>query len=128
NNTDDDQDVPAAASSSIGDRLWLDEDGDGIQDAGEDGIAGATVRLFDSTGVTLLASTTTDMDGRYIFTGRAAGTYVVRVLSSSLPAGLYANSTYDFDNGTTSPNAESSITVAAGDNEDRSDFGFNWDT
>jgi len=29
--------------ASIGDRVWLDEDGDGIQDAGEDGVAGVAV-------------------------------------------------------------------------------------
>ena len=37
-------DLPIAA---IGDRLWLDEDGDGVQDAGEAGIPNVTVELRD---------------------------------------------------------------------------------
>ena len=33
-------------NGSIGDRLWIDADGDGVQDAGEAGLSGVTVRLF----------------------------------------------------------------------------------
>ncbi len=124
NNTDDDQDARAAAPSSIGDRLWLDEDGDGVQDAGEDGIAGVTVWLYASDGTTLLQTTTTDTDGRYIFTNVAAGTYVVRVDASTMDAGLAANPTYDLD-GTGSAN-QATITVAAGVFDDTADFGYNW--
>src|SRR5688572_16065596 len=38
-------------AATIGDRVWNDANGDGIQDAGEAGIAGATVELFTADGV-----------------------------------------------------------------------------
>ncbi|MEM7272563.1 MAG: SdrD B-like domain-containing protein [Actinomycetota bacterium] len=64
----------APATASIGDRVWLDENGDGAQDPGEPGIANVTVRLLDDQG-NQVATATTDGDGRYGFTALAAGTY-----------------------------------------------------
>ncbi len=52
---------------SIGDYLWIDGDGDGVQDEGESPVPGATVRLLDDEGVEL-ATTTTDENGFYAFT------------------------------------------------------------
>jgi hypothetical protein len=51
----------------IGDRVWQDLDGDGIQDAGESGLSGALVELYDDQG-TLLDSALTDAAGDYSFT------------------------------------------------------------
>jgi len=66
--------LPAA----IGDFVWHDLDADGIQDAGEPGIAGVEVKLFDC--VTILqvgVSQFTDGDGLYLFSGLMPGTYHV---------------------------------------------------
>ncbi|MEV4776959.1 SdrD B-like domain-containing protein [Microbacterium sp. LWH12-1.2] len=52
---------------SIGDYVWLDDDRDGIQDAGERPLPGVTVKLFDEDGE-LVAETTTDENGYYAFT------------------------------------------------------------
>ncbi|MBX2998998.1 MAG: carboxypeptidase regulatory-like domain-containing protein [Caldilineaceae bacterium] len=71
------------AGGKIGDTIWRDWDGDGVQDAGEEGIAGVTVRLFAANGTTLLATTTTDANGNYYFPGLVAGTYVVEVNSGA---------------------------------------------
>ena len=79
--------VTTALGQSLGDRVWLDTNANGIQDAGELGIAGVTVQLKDSTGTTILQTTTTDANGNYLF-DVAAGNYVVTVLT---PAG-YASS------------------------------------
>ena len=38
-------------NGEIGDFVWLDLDGDGVQDAGEPGLGGVTVELRDSGGV-----------------------------------------------------------------------------
>ena len=65
--------VPA----SIGDFVWLDEDGDGVQDAGEPGIAGVTVTLTLPNGTTI--TTVTDGDGLYLFDNLVPGTYTVSV-------------------------------------------------
>lgn len=53
-------------SNGLGDFVFLDADVDGIQDAGETGIAGVTVNLRNTSG-DLLASTTTDATGYYYF-------------------------------------------------------------
>ncbi len=68
--------------ASIGDRVWLDEDCDGIQDkddAGftEPGVEGVTVNLYTCDG-DLIATTTTDATGAYLFDGLDEyGTYRV---------------------------------------------------
>ena len=54
------------APVQIGDRLWFDIDGDGIQDAGESPVVGATVNLRDSSG-TIIDTATTDANGEYRF-------------------------------------------------------------
>jgi protocatechuate 3,4-dioxygenase beta subunit len=65
-----------AAVSGIGDYVWEDLDHDGIQDPGEPGVAGATVRLYDAAG-TQVGVTTTGSDGRYLFDGLYPGDYHV---------------------------------------------------
>lgn len=52
---------------SVGDYVWIDQDGDGVQDAGEAPVAGAVIRLLDADG-NEVATTTTDADGYYVFT------------------------------------------------------------
>jgi uncharacterized repeat protein (TIGR01451 family) len=72
------------ASSTIGDYVWYDKDADQVQDASETGVSGATVRLTNQATNAVL-TTTTDANGRYLFSGLDAGTYVVVVLTSTLP-------------------------------------------
>lgn len=50
----------------VGNIVWEDTDGDGIQDAGESGISGLIVQLYENG--TLVGSTTTDANGNYFFT------------------------------------------------------------
>lgn len=74
------------APFEIGNRVWLDSDGDGIQDPGENPIAGVTVTLSDQQG-NVVATTITNSDGEYFF-------------SSSTTPGLEAGQDYviAFDN------------------------------
>ena len=65
------------SKSSIGDRVWNDLNNNGIQDPGEPGIAGVTVTLYAANGTTVIATTTTDALGNYLFTNLDAGSYVV---------------------------------------------------
>lgn len=51
----------------IGDRLFRDDDGDGLQTATDPGIAGVEVQLFRDN--LLVDTTTTDDDGRWSFAG-----------------------------------------------------------
>lgn len=55
---------------------WEDLDGDGIYDASEPGLPGWLIQLFDGSG-TVIATTTTDADGRYTFSNLLAGDYSV---------------------------------------------------
>lgn len=67
----------------IGDFIWSDADGNGRQDPGEPGIDGVTVTLLNADG-TMVATTATEADGHYFFTGVTAGEYRVSV---NVPAG-----------------------------------------
>ncbi len=58
--------VFSAPDISIGDRIWQDTNGDGIQDLAETGIAGVTIQLVQ--GATVIATATTDASGNYLFT------------------------------------------------------------
>ncbi|MEM8930060.1 MAG: SdrD B-like domain-containing protein, partial [Acidobacteriota bacterium] len=99
---------------SIGDLVFLDEDGDGIQGVGEDGIAGVTVDLLDSVG-NIVATTTTDASGAYDFVGLTAGDYQVRV--SDVGQVLTGLNLSGGSNPTT-------ITLAAGQDYDDADFPY----
>ena len=114
----DDADFGYRGTASLGDRLWYDADGDGIQDAGEAGINGVTVELL--SGADVVATTTTSGDGTYGFANLGAGTYTVRVVASSLPAGLAP--TYDLDGIATANTA--AVTLTAGTSRDDVDFGY----
>lgn len=65
-NTNRTYDFGVWKDNGLGDFVWLDNDGDGIQDAGEPGIANVTVNLLDNVGG-LLATTVTDVNGKYFF-------------------------------------------------------------
>lgn len=71
--------------ATIGDRVWEDRNGDGIQNDGATGIVGATVTLFDAQG-NAVGTTTTGADGFYQFTGLVPGDYTIGVM----PAGFTA--------------------------------------
>ncbi|MGK7889091.1 MAG: SdrD B-like domain-containing protein [Leptolyngbyaceae cyanobacterium] len=62
--------------ASIGDRVFLDSNGNGIQDKGEQGIKGSVVKLLDRDGH-VVATDVTDAHGRYKFSRLAAGDYRV---------------------------------------------------
>lgn len=109
---------------SIGNRIWLDENSNGLQDAGETGIPNVTVGLYDSTGTTLLATTVSDSDGGYLFNDLALGTYVVKVNTSTMSATLAANQTYDPD---ATVNSATSVTLTTtAPMVLTADFGYNW--
>ncbi|MEO0040881.1 MAG: hypothetical protein RL329_329, partial [Bacteroidota bacterium] len=76
-----------AANTKIGDYVWIDLNGNGLQDSNETGKSGVTVTLTGTTGngtpVTLTA--TTDANGKYLFENLFPGTYTVKF---DLPTGF----------------------------------------
>jgi hypothetical protein len=86
------------APVQIGNRVWIDTDKDGIQDPGEAPVKGVTVRVYDSTGTTLLGTAITNDKGEYYFASNvseaAAGD------GNNVGGGIAAGSAYviRFDN------------------------------
>jgi hypothetical protein len=114
-----DVDFGYRGTASLGDRVWYDVDGDGVQDAGEPGLNGVTVQLVDGGG-NVIASATTSGNGDYSFGNLMAGTYIVRTVAASLPAGAVA--TFDVDGAGTVNTA--TLNLAGGVNRTDVDFGY----
>jgi uncharacterized repeat protein (TIGR01451 family)/fimbrial isopeptide formation D2 family protein len=73
-------DAGAYRPASLGDRVWEDLNGNGLQDAGEPGIVGATVQLLDAAG-TVIDTATTGAGGAYGFAGLAPDSYAIRLIA-----------------------------------------------
>ena len=73
---------PPGPKGSIGDRVWEDKNFNGMQDGGEVGVSGVTVKLLTSAGA-VVATTMTNAAGNYVFNGLDAGNYKVHVVSPS---------------------------------------------
>ncbi|MEW5868418.1 MAG: SdrD B-like domain-containing protein [Chloroflexota bacterium] len=128
--------------STIGDLVWRDNDGDGIKDASEPGLANITVRLYWDTnndgvidsGDHLVGSTATDSNGHYLFSRLPAGNYLVDVdqLDSDLPldgsGNRYVLSTDEIPASTNTLNGPDNdpldVTLSSGQNYTDADFGF----
>ena len=82
------------ASGGLGDFVWEDLDGDGLQDAGEPGITGVVVNLYgdiDNDGVNEIVKQTTTsavpgLEGLYGFDQLPAGEYTVELDASNFNA------------------------------------------
>ncbi|MCO6452946.1 MAG: VWA domain-containing protein, partial [Caldilineales bacterium] len=88
--------LTGGATSSIGDRVFQDNNGDGNQDAGESGLNGVTIKLYQGAcpaSGSPYRSAVTSGDGNYDFTQLPMGPYCVNVDESTLPpnAGLTTN-------------------------------------
>ena len=70
---------------TLGDRVWLDSNQDGIQDANETGLTGIEVNLYDNANCTgaSIANTSTN-NGLYQFSNLVTGNYCVAF--ANLPA------------------------------------------
>ena len=121
--TDVDFGYRVPARGSIGNRVWLDTDGDGAQQGGEPGVQGVTVTITGPNGFT--ATRTTGPDGLYTFPDLPAGSYTVCVGAANLTAGAaLAGTTPSGDlDGTTTPNC-AVVTLAEGQDRTDADFGY----
>lgn len=101
--------------------VWRDVDGDGVQDAGEEGFVGTTVRLLDCGANAICGdgddgatrTTTTGIGGAYVFSDLPNGNYQVVVDNTTLPAGITWQQTVDPD---ATVNHRSPLIAAAGGN------------
>ena len=63
--------------SSISGTVFLDQNNNGTQEAGDTALVGVTLQLLNASN-TVIATTATDNSGNYSFTGLAPGTYTVK--------------------------------------------------
>jgi hypothetical protein len=74
--------TPPPPTYCIGDYVWFDENRNGCQDADEMGVAGVEVNLWiGCEPVEIIATTTTDADGGYLFCDLEPGDYTVQFIA-----------------------------------------------
>ena len=111
-------------TSSIGDRVWEDINGNGVQDSGEDGFENVTVDIIwdlDGDGTIdanepVLATQSTDANGNYDFEELIFGNYIIKVIDTN---GVLSNTTL------TTATDEFAVNLAVGTFDfNDADFGY----
>lgn len=113
-------------SASVGDKVWSDTNGNGIQEAGEVGLSGVFIMLTDCAG-NWKGQTTSDANGKYIFSNIMPGDYKIKFVVpnatvSPTHAGNNTNADSDVSQGWTGFTA--CFTVQLGQHRIDIDAGF----
>ena len=114
---------PPTGNASLAGTVYIDIDGNGVQDPGEGGWEGVTLHLTgtDDLGQSVNLTAVSDGDGRFTFTGLRAGTYT---LSEEQPEGLVSTlNTAGNAGGTVLDDVISNIVVGSGFQADGYFFG-----
>ena len=119
-------------TATIGDYIYVDWNGNGIQEANEEGISGVSISLYRDansnggvdTGEPLVSTTTSNSTGSYLFSNLAAGNYAVIVNTATVPAYYIMTSDPDETGKCAFCNGYSGVTLAAAANVLTEDFGF----
>jgi hypothetical protein len=72
-----------APRGEIGNLVWEDLDGDGIQEANEPGFPAVKVKLLNCSSNTVIATNTTDRKGKFLFENLAVGSYQLHFIAPS---------------------------------------------
>jgi hypothetical protein len=119
---------PAVCEGEIGDLVFEDTNRNGIRETGEPGIEATSVTLLRTLdGIDEWVETVqTGIGGSYLFQNLCAGSYVVRVETGTLPAGLVASPTYQGGDTAQDSNASPSpVNLATNASKDPTvDFGY----
>ncbi|HRG32603.1 MAG: DUF11 domain-containing protein [Saprospiraceae bacterium] len=76
--SDDHDPEKVVVTAWIGDFVWKDLDGDGVQDAGEPGVPGVHVYLYKCADGSIVKKDTTDANGKYEFDFLLSDNYFLR--------------------------------------------------
>jgi hypothetical protein len=125
--TDNTVDAGLVQLASIGDRVWEDKNGNGQQDNGENGIPGATVKLYtcvNNAPDVFVAQTTTDGNGNYSFANLAPGDYIVEFITPNGFERTQANVGGDASDSDNVGGLSGCYTLSPGETENTVDAGF----
>ncbi len=121
----------------VGDTVWYDNDGDGLQESGEGGVQGVVVTLYSTTtgqpvevspGVPM--TDTTDANGLYLFDNLPPGDYYVVFDLDTLPSGYQVtqqnagDDALDSDADPTTGQSDPTGPLASGDQDLTLDMGI----
>ena len=117
------------APATLGNRVWLDANFNGIQDSGEQGLADVTVELYrENNGRTTgpaIATTTSAADGSYSFTNLEPDAYIVRFISPDGAVLVAANQGDDSaDSDADDDGFSQTYNLASGESNESADAGF----
>ncbi len=115
--------------ASLGDKVFEDLDGDGIQGPGEPGVPNILVRLYNDAGF-LQDLVATDNNGNYLFDNLNPGSYYVEF---DIPEGFdptlpYQGGNTELDSdvdGSNGPNTTTKVNLGIGENNLSLDLGIN---
>ena len=97
-------------TAELGSYVWMDINIDGIRDDGEPPVQDVTVNLYREGDSAVLRTTTTDIDGYFLFTDLAPGRYRLRF---DAPTGL----AFTWRDATTDPMANSDVNPVTGETD-----------
>lgn len=86
NNCDDDH--TNFLRAQLGDRVWVDANGDGIQEPGEANYAGMVINLYHAGDSAPISTTVSAADGSYYFLNLIPGDYQVEFVPPQTPLGV----------------------------------------
>ena len=114
--------------ASIGDKIWNDLNGNGLQNNGEPGINNVTVNLHRASDDAIIATTTSNSGGIYSFTNIFPGNYFISMVPTPAYQATIINNTNPASNsditGGNGPNTTDVFTLVAGVNNFNVDAGF----
>ncbi len=105
--------IEPAAPLRLGNTVFIDEDGNGSQNGTEPGVAGVEVQLWsvDASGnpVAIVATDTTDSNGRYVFSDLAAADYILAIADTEQAAGQPLNGFVSTTGNGTAPDPDNNV-------------------
>ena len=100
------------APVSVTGTVFTDSNADGVQERGDTGVAGQTVKLTSASGAVL--TTTTASDGAYTFTGLTPGSYTVQTTAPAGDSFSPDGSSITLPDSTVSSKGAASVTLTSG--------------
>ncbi|MBK8241918.1 MAG: hypothetical protein IPK88_00715 [Saprospiraceae bacterium] len=120
---EDDHDVAGIdTKATIGDMVWHDKNANGTMDQGEEGIEGIHVELYNAANNTLVRSTQTNKQGKYLFDGVKPAKYYIKFIIPTPWTITTANvdsDTLDSDVTHINGNGTTEMTMLMGGEDDR---------